>query len=77
VTTVGSCWAAPLGGCKGAITGEHLFTKSIFTGKKVEVTGVPWFKGVSREISFEVAVGNILCEYNNTPLGASPDPAAK
>lgn len=72
-----TCWAAPLGGCKGGITGEHLFSRSIFTGSKVEVTGAPWFKGVSKEISLDAAVGNILCAYHNNTLGTYADPAAK
>jgi len=72
-----ACWAAPLGGCRGPITGEHLFTKSIFTGSKVEVTGAPWFKGVSKEIPLDAAVGNILCEHHNNTLGGYADPAAK
>ena len=72
-----ACWAAPLGGCKGRITGEHLFTKSVFQGKTVQVTGAPWFKGASKEIPLEAAVGNILCEHHNSALGSYADPAAK
>jgi hypothetical protein len=72
-----ACWAAPLGGCKGGITGEHLFSKSIFIGKNVEVRGAPWFKGASKVIPRDAAVGNILCAHHNNTLGEYADPAAK
>ena len=39
--------------------------------------GAPWFKGASKTISLDSAVGNILCEYHNNLLGGYADPAAK
>jgi len=74
---VRECWAKPLGDCKGGITGEHLFTRSIFTGEEIVVDGAPWFKGVSKRISLDAAVGNILCEHHNHTLGTYADPAGK
>jgi len=73
-----TCWAAPLGDCKGKITGEHLFSKGIFapSGNKVTIDGAPWFHGVPKEISLAAAVGNILCEHHNCKLGTYADPAA-
>ncbi len=73
----GFCWAAPLGGCEGPITHEHLVSKALL-GKR------PWHRIGSDSNSGDGSVpirfgdlkAHILCDKHNRELGSTADWAA-
>jgi hypothetical protein len=73
----GVCWAAPLGGCGGPISGEHVITEALF-GKRVRVEGAtgPWLGEQTVESSIRKLKANILCREHNNELGRTADWAA-
>jgi hypothetical protein len=77
--SVPGCWAAPLGGCGGPISAEHVVTQSLF-GKRVRVEGAtgPWPGGGAPkfETSIRRLTANILCREHNNELGRTADLAA-
>lgn len=70
------CWARQLGGCRGGISREHIFSKGIFQGDDLQVDGAPWFHGASKQIPLDQAVANVLCSHHNNKLGEYADQAA-
>lgn len=73
----GFCWAAPLGGCDGPITPEHLVTRSLF-GKRVvhRISNGPRDGGGPSEIRWGDLKAHILCQKHNSELGSTADWAA-
>jgi hypothetical protein len=65
---VRTCWAAILGGCSGPLTGEHLFSKGLFSGKLVRVQGTPWKTLKPKIIGIGRLTANVLCSGHNTSL---------
>jgi hypothetical protein len=65
---VRTCWAAILGGCDGPLTGEHLFSKGLFSGKSVQVQGSPWKATKPKLIGVSSLTANILCREHNNAL---------
>lgn len=62
------CWADNLGSCEGKISGEHIISKGIFTGKFVNVQGFPWNRGEIKAIGINSITSNILCTHHNNSL---------
>src|SRR5262249_24033085 len=63
-----TCWAAILGGCDGPLTGEHLFSKGLFSGKSVQVQGNLWKSSKPKAIGINSLTANILCRKHNNAL---------
>lgn len=63
-----TCWARVLGDCHGAITGEHIYAKTLFDSKTVTVQGAPWCQGASRTVGLANLTANILCKKHNNGL---------
>lgn len=76
--TDGFCWAAPLGGCSGPITSEHLVSKALL-GKKAyhRIGNDPMHGEGSVYIKLGALSARILCKKHNGELGESADRAAK
>jgi hypothetical protein len=70
-----NCWAAPLGGCEGKISGEHLFTEGLFTDTAVFVQGFEWCKDTPKPIGIANLTANILCETHNSLLSPMDEAA--
>jgi hypothetical protein len=62
------CWAANLGGCAGGISGEHLISKGLFSGKTVQVSGHIWKSEKPKSIGINSLTANILCRTHNSAL---------
>ncbi len=45
-----ACWAHPLGGCAGGLSGEHIVTESLWLGEEIGVRGLPWCREVHKFI---------------------------
>jgi hypothetical protein len=72
-TTVKKCYMRELGSCDGAISGEHLISKSIIEfiqdGEEFAVSGVPWLEGgESKILSPRNLTANCLCAKHNSAL---------
>jgi hypothetical protein len=65
---VRTCWAEILGGCDGPLTGEHLFSKGLFSGKSVQVQGGIWKTTKLKSIGINSLTANILCRAHNNAL---------
>ncbi|MGB6564147.1 MAG: hypothetical protein WBE69_16220 [Candidatus Binataceae bacterium] len=63
-----TCWAAIIGGCDGPLTGEHLFSKGLFSGKSVQVQGNIWRTTSLKSIGINSLTANILCHVHNNAL---------
>jgi len=72
-----SCWAAHLGGCHEKISGEHIVTQSLFTGKTVIVSGLPWCLSEPKEVGKAGITRNILCRTHNSALSVVDEAAQK
>lgn len=70
-----SCWAAPLGGCDGPLTGEHLVTDAVL-GRSVSVRGMPWCQGGFKTVGAASLTANILCDRHNSMLSEVDQVAA-
>jgi hypothetical protein len=68
-----TCWAARLGGCNGPLTGEHIFSKGLFSGKSVQVQGDIWKTTKLKSIGINSIVANILCPEHNNALSTVDD----
>ncbi len=69
------CWAACLGNCSTAISGEHLISESLWkTPKKknpmLRIEGFPWCQNQGQSIGLSSFVANILCKKHNSDLSA-------
>lgn len=60
------CWAAPIGGCKGKLSGEHLVSQGLLGGPKISVVGFPWCKNEPKEIGLASLIANHLCQQHNS-----------
>jgi hypothetical protein len=63
-----TCCAAILGGCGGHLTGEHLLSKGLFSGKSVQVQGGIWKTTKLKSIGINSLTANILCSSHNHAL---------
>jgi hypothetical protein len=61
------CWAAPLGGCGGGTSREHIISKSQFDDDKITVSGLPWCKE-PKTVGLASLVAKNLCRNHNTEL---------
>lgn len=68
------CWAAPIGGCVGKLSGEHLVSEGLWDGPTVSVVGLPWCKDVPKDIGLGSLTSKVLCRAHNSAL--SPADAA-
>jgi hypothetical protein len=73
VTAVNKCYMSTLGSCDGAISGEHLISKSVIEFIKdngeFAVSGVPWLEeGESKILSPRTLTANCLCSKHNSAL---------
>ena len=68
-----SCWAAGLGRCQGGITSEHLFSKGLFSGRRVQVQGSLWKSAKPKLIGVNCLTANILCSHHNNSLSRVDD----
>jgi hypothetical protein len=68
-----TCWAEILGGCDGPLTGEHLFSKGLFSGKSVQVQGDIWKTTKLKSIGVNSLTANILCRAHNNALSIVDD----
>jgi hypothetical protein len=66
--TSGGCWAAPLGGCGGGISREHLVSKCVFPDQSIFVKGLDWCLGEPKEVRIETLTAKILCKDHNSAL---------
>ncbi len=72
----GVCWAAPVGGCGGPITGEHVVTEALLT-KRILVEYAGAIRGDERvAVPLRKLKANILCLKHNCELGRTADIAA-
>ncbi len=71
------CWAHPLGGCGGRITGEHYVSKSTLTGRSLHIKGLSFCRQDFVEIPIGGAVANILCESHNSGMSPADHEAGK
>jgi hypothetical protein len=62
------CWASALGDCSGRISGEHVFSKGLFAGKLVTISGSPWSLGGIKTIGVKGLESHVLCEKHNSLL---------
>ena len=67
-TTNGECWAAPLGGCGGGISREHLVSKCVFPDQSIFVRGLDWCLDEPKEVRIETLTAKILCKDHNSAL---------
>jgi hypothetical protein len=63
-----NCWAAELGGCSREQSGEHVFSKSLFSQDELNLEGVPWLKGKQRKLPKLALTAAILCKRHNETL---------
>src|SRR5882724_825923 len=62
------CWASSLRGCCDEQSAEHTVSRGFFSGPMVTISGLPWLKGESKEISVSNLTAKILCRTHNTAL---------
>lgn len=64
------CYAAPLGGCGGGLSGEHYFSKSLLVQlPKILVSGLPGIPpGETRPRGINSLASNVLCVEHNSTL---------
>ena len=66
--TSGECWAAPLGGCGGGISREHLVSGCVFPDQSIFVKGLDWCLHDPKEVRIETLTSKILCKDHNSAL---------
>lgn len=71
------CWASQLGDCKGPQSGEHYFSKALFSEKTVYVKGFNWCKTEHMTIPLSRARANILCKRHNELLSQADSEALR
>jgi len=62
-----NCWASELGGCSPKLSGEHIFSKGLFSDEHVTVEGFSWCKE-PRRIGIGALTANVLCTTHNNLL---------
>jgi len=72
------CWAYSTGKCEGKMSGEHLFSKGLFDGKNVIVSGFMWQEtGEEKTIGLDSITAKILCSHHNNSLSVYDTEASK
>jgi hypothetical protein len=61
------CWAASLGDCEGALSGEHIVSECVLP-QRVLIDGFPWCVAEPREVDRSALTANILCRSHNSAL---------
>ena len=72
-----TCWAARLGGCSTKMSGEHIVSSAVFTGRTVRVKGLPWCRLDYKEIGRAALTSNILCTAHNRLLSPTDREAGR
>src|SRR5215213_5536976 len=72
-----TCWAEALGGCDGGLSGEHLLSRGLFSGKNVLVQGSHWRTAKPKSIGLRSLIANILCRKHNSALSIADDEAIR
>lgn len=62
------CWASGVSECGGVQSREHYISRGLFTGKMIRVSGLPFLKGETKEISIDSLTRKCLCEKHNNSL---------
>ena len=70
-----NCWANSLGDCAGPMSGEHLFSKGLFTGPTVDVEGLSWCKNAPKKVGLKKFTKRCLCKHHNSTLSPTDDAA--
>lgn len=62
------CWANSLRNCSNRISGEHIFSDSIFINKAISVKGFDWCKEEFKKVGLNSLTRNVLCKKHNSML---------
>ncbi len=71
-----TCWASALGGCSSIQSGEHYFTRGLWSNSSITVSGFDWQKGDAKILPVGSLEANILCTTHNNQLGEEVDAEA-
>lgn len=63
-----TCWAAPLGGCAGKLSREHIVSDGLWTGPSITVQGFPWCARSPITVGRAAITAKILCREHNSLL---------
>jgi hypothetical protein len=63
-----NCWAASISACNGGQSAEHYFSRGLFKGKNITVSGFEWLDGKPKEIGVASLTVKNLCRFHNTEL---------
>ncbi|WP_432473358.1 hypothetical protein [Amphritea sp. HPY] len=63
-----NCWANILNDCDGGISREHIVSKSLFIGTKINVQGFSWCKDEPKLIGLANLTKKCLCKEHNSLL---------